>query len=184
MIETPVPLYQHEGEFSRLLDLYRRWQPQRVLELGTWQGGTLYHWLQNAQPNAVVVSVDTYEFDPREDNRDQYPKWTPDGVTLHTVVGRTDNPEVIREVRDLGPYEFVFIDASHAYDDVYHDWLVYGLGMTTKDSVVAFHDILPGTAAYPSDVDKLWKKIRLPHATVEYVDDPKAEWGGIGVVYL
>ena len=45
---TPVPIFQWEREFEVLLELYRRETPAAVLEIGTYHGGTLFHWLRNA----------------------------------------------------------------------------------------------------------------------------------------
>jgi cephalosporin hydroxylase len=56
---SPVPILQREAEFSVLLELYRRLEPLKVLEIGTYHGGTLYHWLQNGSAD-LIVSLDSY----------------------------------------------------------------------------------------------------------------------------
>ena len=61
---APVAVFQWEAEFVPLLDLYRERAPRAVLEIGTYLGGTFYHWLQNARPGATVVSVDSYTEGP------------------------------------------------------------------------------------------------------------------------
>src|SRR6187551_415393 len=120
-----VPCLQREAEFTQLLDLYRERKPMSVLEIGTYHGGTLYHWLQNAQSGAMVVSVDSYATEV--DNRHLYDEWTPDDVTLHVVEGNTHDPSTLAEVGKYSlSYEWVFIDAGHHYEEVKADWLNYG----------------------------------------------------------
>ena len=51
---TPVPIFQWEKEFEVLLELYRRETPERVLEIGTYHGGTLFHWLRNMLCRSIV----------------------------------------------------------------------------------------------------------------------------------
>src|SRR5262245_24442513 len=117
---TPVPIGQDEAEFAQLLDLYKERQPRRVLEVGTWHGGTLYHWLVNAAPNAVVVAVDDRHF-----NAPIYPTWVPPGVELVTIRGNSTDPDVILNVWRHGPYDFTFIDADHHDEMVRADWKNY-----------------------------------------------------------
>ena len=169
-----VPCLQREAEFTELLELYRERHPMRVLEIGTYHGGTLYHWLQNAQPGALVVSVDSYATEV--DNRHLYREWTPEDVSLHIVEGNTHAPSTLAEVREYSDsYEWVFIDAGHLYEEVRADWLTYGL---LSDGVVCFHDIL-----YPH-VARLWAEIQAEYETLEIISDPTTEWHGIGVVLM
>ncbi len=76
---TPVPIFQWEKEFEVLLELYRRLAPWRVLEVGTYHGGTLYHWLRNASPGTTTRSIsDTGTGMPSTGSRiPMYPSSTP-----------------------------------------------------------------------------------------------------------
>ena len=171
---SAVPCLQREAEFTQLLDLYRERKPMSVLEIGTYYGGTLYHWLRNAQPGALVVSVDSYA--TGVDNRDTYFSWAPDDVSLHAVAGDNRDPDIRHEVLRISEsYEWVFIDAGHQYEEVRSDWLNYG----SLGAVVAFHDI-----NYPQ-VGALWREIRSQDyaKTREFVFDSTEEWHGIGVVF-
>ena len=61
MLTVPLPgveVGQWDNEFKALLGLYADLAPLRVLEIGTWQGGTLWYWLQFATAGAQVVSLD------------------------------------------------------------------------------------------------------------------------------
>lgn len=177
---TPVPIFQWEKEFAVVLELYRRVQPETVLEVGTYHGGTLYHWLTNAQPGTTIVSLDSYAVGV--DNRHLYETWVPDDVVLHVYEGDSNNPESAKLVADHGPFDWTFIDAGHYYEEVLRDWQLYG---PLTDGVVLFHDILPPTEAHPEiEVDRLWQEIKLTHHCLEVVANRNAEWGGIGLVLM
>ncbi len=178
---APVPIYQHEGEFAALLELYRERKPLRVLEVGTYCGGTLYHWLQNARPGAVVVSVDNYAWGV--DNRPLYRTWAPEGVIVEAVAGDSRDPKTIAQAGALSPYDWIFIDAGHYYEEVKADWESYR-PLATPSAVVCFHDILEHPHNPEVEVRRLWLEIQREYETKEIVADPKPEWGGIGVVFL
>lgn len=179
---NPVPLYQHDSEFEALLDIYRDHQPRRVLEIGSYHGGSLYHWLRNAPPGAHVVSVDTYT---AADNRDQYPEWIPEGVELTVIQGDSADPAIVAAVARLGPYDWIFIDAGHLLPEVTADWENYR-PLTADGGIVAFHDILPPNEYHPEiQVAPLWDEIKAEYPrTGEIVQNRYAPWGGIGVVRL
>lgn len=185
--DTPVRIYQWEAEFTRCLDLFRARAPESVLEVGTYHGGTLYHWLQNIETapgfTARVVSVDSYAVGV--DNRHLYEDWTPDGVELITLVGDSRNPEIRSAALQHGPYDWVFIDAGHFFHEVKSDWETFSL-MVAPGGVCLLHDILPPSKEHPEiEVNRLWRALQLQgHVTQEIVADPHASWGGIGVVYL
>lgn len=177
---TPVPIFQWEKEFSVLLELYRRIKPRRVLEVGTYHGGTLYHWLQHARKGARIVSLDSYAVGV--DNRHLYEKWTREDINLEVVEGDCHAVEVIDFVRTFGPYDWVFIDAGHYLNEVTEDWANYG-PMVRPGGWAIFHDILPPNDVHPEiEVAHLWKKIRKDHLTLEIINDTNATWGGIGIV--
>jgi cephalosporin hydroxylase len=172
---TPVPILQRDGEFDVLLAMYVERKPMRVLEVGTYHGGTLYHWLRLAQPGAIIVSLDSYATEV--DNRHLYREWTPEGVTLEVIEGDSRDLEVAMFISTWRPYDWVFIDAGHFYDEVASDWRIYG-PLAAGGGVVCFHDInYAGVAA-------LWAEIKAEHETTELVSDPTTEWHGIGCVFL
>ena len=178
---TPVPIFQHHKEFSDLLALYRSRSPKRVLEVGTYHGGTLYHWLQNAAKGATIVSLDTYT---AADNRHLYEEWTRDDVKLHVIQGDSRTPKAIHKVAKHAPFNWIFIDADHEYESVKADWENYGK-MASSSSVVCFHDILDNKSAHPEiDVQRLWRKIQEEYKTEEIINDTNAVWGGIGIAFI
>lgn len=177
--DTPVPIYQHRQEFEQLLALYKERKPMKVLEVGSYYGGTLYHWLMHAQPYAHIVSVDTYTM---ADNRHLYDRWRPSNVTLDVIQGDSRDPAIVEAVRRHGPFDFTFIDADHTLPAVTDDWNNYR-PMTT--GMVALHDTLEHRLHPEIQVRDLWREIRVEYpAAFEIVWDREQFWGGIGVVPL
>jgi predicted O-methyltransferase YrrM len=177
---APVPILQWEREFEVLLNLYRLLEPSNVLEVGTYHGGTLYHWLQNtARPGASIVTVDSYAVGV--DNRELYDGWNANDTVLHVLEGDSADRWIISKIGSLGPYDFVFIDAGHYYKEVKTDWENYR-PMVKSGGMICLHDILTHPAWPSIEVGRLWEEIKKDHLTFEIVADRDAEWGGIGVV--
>ncbi len=187
----PVAISQYQAEFDQLLLLYAALQPKRVLEIGTYAGGSLYHWLKLATPGTTVVNVDPYESGTRGgeffdsyDNRHLYESWTPPWVKCVTIKGYSTEPYVIKQVADYGQYDWIFVDGDHTLDGVRKDWANYSPMM--KAGCFVFHDIVRDETCGLS-VPTLWKELRkVGHITQEFVTDLPDGWvkAGIGVVYL
>ncbi len=178
---SPVRIYQWEKEFSVLLELYRRLHPINVLEVGTYHGGTLFHWLQNAWGGTRVVTVDNYAVGV--DNRHLYPQWVPVGVDLTVIDGDSHDPQTLERVAEFYPYDFVMIDAGHYLSEVTLDWDNYRR-MVKRGGMLVLHDILTHPAWPSIEVGQLWEKIKAEYMTFEIVADRNAEWGGLGCVLL
>lgn len=179
---APVPVLQRAWELDQLLTIYRERRPRRVLEIGTFHGGTLYHWLRNAEPGALVVTVDTYA--AGVDNRHLYPEWVPEGVSLEVIAGSSHDPAVIDQAGAFGPYDFIVIDADHMEPAVRRDWESYS-AMAARGGVIALHDILRHPSIAWIQVEPVWRDIqRMGYVCQELIADPSLEWGGWGVVYL
>lgn len=177
-----VDFAQWEWEIVNLCNLYKRLKPAHVIELGTWQGGTLYGWLTLAEPGTHVLTVDDCQ--PLE----LWQTWKPENVKLTNLVGDTHDGRTLHTVQLLMPsVDFLFIDADHTYAGVRQDFLDYG-PLVIPGGIIAFHDILAPAPARNQDhirVCELWREIQQAgYVTQELIAHPDQEWGGIGVVYL
>lgn len=186
--ELPVPIYQGDPEFRRLVELYESLRPRAALEIGTLFGGTLYYWITRAPRGATVVSVDM-DVDPRDDRYGPqtrgrarlWPAWaSAAGVALHTLVGPSNTFRA--SVRGLAPngLDFVFIDGNHTYPWARSDLLTYW-DQVNPGGVVAFHDIYRRTEI--DEVWRLWAELReAGHDCEEFSSVPDQDDYGIGVV--
>lgn len=178
---APVPILQWEKEFQVLLELYRRFAPRRVLEIGTYHGGTLYHWLQNSDSVNTIVTVDSYEVGV--DNRHLYDEWNTEGCDLRVLKGNSNEDSTAVEVRKHGPFDWLFIDAGHYYNEVVADWQHYA-PFVREGGVAVLHDILTHPSWPSIEVGILWEQIKKDYLTLEIVADRNAKWGGLGIVLL
>lgn len=181
--DGPVPVLQRRWEFDQLLKLYREQAPRRTLEVGTYHGGTLYHWLTNAPAGARVVSVDRPP--PGVVQDEIFRRWAPPRVDLRLLRGDSADPEIVSAAARFGPFDFIFLDAGHATHEIRADWRAYS-AMTAPGGIIALHDILPGRNGQAwIEVAQVWKEIqRDGYLTQEIVASEDVDWGGIGVVFL
>ena len=182
--DPEVPVFQHIAEMDWMLALFEQRKPRRILEIGTYFGGTLKQWLTYCPPGATVVSVDLYTLS-YADNRARYADWAaPSQATVHVIAGDSRDPAVIAQVARHAPYDWVFIDGNHYYGPARSDWEHYG-AMAAPGGVVVFHDIVDNTEAHPEiQVARLWEEINAAgYTTAEYING-NGKWGGIGVVFI
>ena len=177
---APVPILQREWEFQTLLDLYVQEAPRRVLEIGTFHGGTLFHWLTKNTPS-LVVAVDSYQ--TGVDNRQLFEEWKDPRTQLEIIVGNSLDEATQVRVAEFGKFDWVWIDAGHFDAEVRADYAAYA-SLCRPGGIIALHDILNHPAHPEIQVEGLWRDVQRAGAvTRELVADPHAEWGGIGVIY-
>lgn len=163
---------QHEAEFAALLALYRMRRPERVLEIGVGEGGTLYHWLQGGPE--LVVALDLYHVDEH-----RYEAWRPAGTELVVIYGDSASDYCYQQVAARAPYDWLFIDADHHEQAVRRDWKLYG-PLVRAGGLVAFHDVAPSDDQ-TIEVAPLWLELKTRYQTTEFVEP---DGFGIGVVLL
>lgn len=128
------PLVQDKGEMQHVYNLVRGCKS--YLEVGTAEGNSLYVMGHALLSDALVVSIDWQE--PHTKNaRDEVLNSIPQKVI--EVPYDSHTPKAIDAARSYAPYDVVFIDAGHKYDDVVQDAKNYGI-MATK--YIIFHDIV------------------------------------------
>lgn len=171
-LAAPVDTAQTAWELEQMLALAESLQPHRILEIGVWEGGTLWHWLHLARE---VTAVDDTMRDPGPACWQGWAEAAQSRLTL--LHGDSRDPEIVDAVRQHGPYEFALIDADHTYEAVKADWENYRPFVT---GVVCFHDVTPRP---DYGVAELWGEIKRDHRTVEIVDGA-GRYNGIGAVWL
>lgn len=179
---TPVETLQHPWEHERMVELYARLAPKRVLEIGAWEGGTLWHWLLNppmpgalGPPRKTVVVIDDEMRRERE-----WREWAGAEIDFNLLRGKSQEPWIVEAASDLGPYDWIFIDADHRYEAGKADWENYS-PMVAPGGCVIFHDV---RRYEHGDLDRLWEEIKVGRRTMEIHDRTSWAWGGIGVVWV
>ncbi len=181
---TPVEINQLADEFEQALELYREAKPERVLEIGTAAGGSLYHWLQN--PGAAVISVD---IDMSQIEQDTADRWIPDPYDCVCVLiqGDTRTPWTQAEIEQHAPFDWLFIDGCHEYEYARNDWEAFR-PMCNPGAYVLFHDIAlrrnygKGRTA---GVHLLWRELQADgYWTREIRAEPRQDAYGIGCLRL
>jgi len=169
-----VETLQHEWELDRLVDLCERARPKRVLEIGSWEGGTLRRWLAFSPLRLAVV-------DDEMRGANLWRAWAAvAGTHLHLIEGKSQDQGVIAAAVEHGPYDWIFLDADHRYEAGKADWAAYE-PLIAPGGLFAMHDIRDYEHG---NLSALWQEIRRGRRSLEILDLSVEEpWGGIGVVW-
>ena len=183
-----IPASQVGWELTALIGVYAALDPMRVLEIGSELGGTLYHWLETLEPGAVICNIDILQNTTDQQKLDlpvQWATWPPEGVVLHSLIGRSDDPAIFAAVTKYMPHiDFLFIDALHTYEGAKQDFERYG-PLVRQGGIIALHDLMTPEFSPHIQVGKLWREIQAAgYKTQELRAADGAAFGGIGLVYV
>lgn len=171
---------QVPSELQQMLELYRQAQPKAVLEIGSWDGGTLKCWLTEASPE-LVVAVDL-----EHRNKKAYREWVKPGCQLETITGDSHHWQVMEQVKALGPYDWVLIDGDHTEQGVREDWRLV-TECLLPGAIVCFHDVARGLHNIGDPGPRiLFEGLKAEGLeSEEFVEEPyEGPWAhGVGVVY-
>lgn len=132
LTECPVSILQDADEWLAFYNwVAHAVRPRRILEIGSFFGGSLWYWSRLPQRPERIVSVDL-PIGPRDKRYQQmvtsralWPGWL-DGVDFHDFTTSSREPGTLAAVSALGPFDLVFIDGDHTSDGVRADWQAYG----------------------------------------------------------
>ena len=186
---------QIQAEIVRFIEMVRAIAPQRVVEVGSASGGTLFLLARAARPGATLVSVDL----PAGPDSPGYAAWREDlyrafaGPDRRIELVRADShsPATAARVKGIlgAPADVVFIDGDHSYAGVARDYELYA-PLVRPGGLLAFHDIVADhrtrfgteTANDSGEVYRLWSEVRSRGKATEIVEDPEQNGFGIGVL--
>ncbi|HUB27370.1 MAG TPA: class I SAM-dependent methyltransferase [Tepidisphaeraceae bacterium] len=187
---TPLSAIQNETEIVALLDLVAKLRPERVAEIGSYNGGTLLLFSRVSSPTAHLVALDL-DLELRQ--------WGFSRLALPgqrvTCFACDSHAESTRDrlAKAIGgqPLDFLFIDGDHRFDGVSRDFALYS-PLVRAGGLIAFHDIMPNHAIKSGaprgpdggDVWKFWKQLReiYPDHQELLHDGPDQDGWGIGVL--
>jgi predicted O-methyltransferase YrrM len=179
---TAVKPTQVPGEIAEFLELVRAERPQRVLEIGTDNGGTLYLLAWASAPDARILSIDIRAYGRLR--RQLYRSFG--RRRQHLEVDRRDShltatrAAVQRFFRGQ-PLDVLLIDGDHSYEGVRRDFELYA-PLVRTGGIVAFHDIVDGPDGAVGGVPRFWREARSSLVDpVEIVHSRDQGGYGIGV---
>jgi cephalosporin hydroxylase len=181
---------QRAYEFLQLVKIYKALKPMRVLEIGSQEGGTLYHWIRNAERGCKVMVMDIFQNLPsgaEEELTKIWYGWAGKKADLHVYSGKSQEPGAVECAQGtLGEIDFLFIDGDHTYEGAKADFLNYG-PLVREGGIIAFHDLITPKHGRQNHIQigKLWNEIKEHgYVTRELYSMKDQDWGGIGVVYV
>jgi cephalosporin hydroxylase len=180
-LQSPVPVLQSEWEFKSLLRRYTQRNNTKVVEVGSFYGGTLWYWIHFNENLKSLTSID-YPIGPSDARyeemlrcRAMWPEWTA-GIEFHDIQGDSHNSITVHRVKQLYPandVDFLFIDGDHSYQGVKADFENYS-PLVRPGGLVVLHDI----SGLP-EVRQYWQEIKPHHKTTEIFEP--GGWG-IGII--
>lgn len=203
---------QLSDELYQLLKLVRKENTERVLEIGTANGGSFYTWCRGIPGIEDVVSLDLpngrYGGGYNERKINIFESFS-NKVNMEFVRGNSHKESTYKEVANIAGeegFDFIFIDGDHSFEGVKMDFQMYKQ-LLAEDGVIALHDIkhhpndpnvvnkrrkntdaedrhLNWGIAHPDvNVKEFWDDICEEYQTKEIISHPDQTWGGIGVIY-
>jgi predicted O-methyltransferase YrrM len=178
---------QVPSELHRFAEIVASICPKRVLEIGTFQGGTLCMFARLSAPRATIVSIDLPggKFGGGQSRLRSllYHMFGKLFQRMHLIRGDSHSEEVSAKVRDITQcLDTLFIDGDHTYEGVKHDFLSYS-PLVRPGGIVAFHDIAEHAQETDCYVSRFWNEVKNSYRYEEIIENPEQGWG-IGVLYV
>lgn len=179
---------QNPSELREFIHFLEPFRLQRILEIGTARGGTLYLFARIATPDAILMSIDL----PGGLFGKGYPLWkiplyrsfALHQQTIHLERGNSHDDVMLRRVNSVFRskfLDFLFIDGDHKYEGVKRDFEMYS-PFVRPGGIISFHDIVPGNPSIVGGVPQFWAEIKTQYEHREIVDDWQQGGFGIGIL--
>lgn len=183
------PLQVRE-ELRELLKIVGERKPEVVIEIGTYNGGTLFPISRVITENALIISIDF----PDVRFGGGYAWWKSSlfmGFKLrrqNLCLIRADSHEIatlnrVKEVLKGRGVDFLFIDGDHSYEGVKKDFELYS-PLLSSSGLLAFHDIVVHPPEVGCEVNKFWKEVitSTKYKHTEIINNPGQTSCGIGIL--
>ena len=177
---------QRTFELMTLCRRVRRLRPRRIIEIGTYLGGTLFCWPRLAAADAVIISVDLPggPFGRNDDAAKRtFESYLLNGQRLISVRGDSRADRTLADVRahlEGDAVDFLFIDGDHNYETVRGDYESYG-ALVRPGGLIALHDIIADRNVPASQVHRLWGELKLTKRVEAILDRDSVPGAGMGI---
>lgn len=175
-----MEIQQSREEFEELIKIFRDLNPKRMLEIGTYKGGSLYIFSRQID-NLNMISIDFPMVGERL-------KWLKTFLIkriplknqkLWLLREDSHKKETLNHVKEIlgnSKLDFLHIDADHSYRGVKKDFEMYS-HLIRKGGIIAFHDIKS-----VKGVIRFWGEIKEKYKGEEILAKDKKNIIGIGII--
>ncbi len=187
-----IVLYQKKKEIIEFSKFYKSRNPKVILEIGTFDGGTLFFLSKCANPNAIIISIDlpitnlSYIIRKGEGYLPAkilfYKSFKSKNQKIFLIREDSHSVSAINEVEKIlkgRNIDVIFIDGDHSYNGVKKDFENF-FPYVKEDGIIAFHDIVKHLDEEKCQVSKFWNEIKNKFEHKEIISDVNEKWAGIG----
>ncbi len=187
-MQQQYQILQVEDEIDAYCRVLHREGIKSYLEIGSKFGGSLWRAGQAIEPRSKIVSIDLPGGTKlwRESSKSLtacIAALNEQGHDAQVIWGDSTDQKVIDQVRELGPFDAIFLDGNHTLPYVTKDWFTYG----PMARIVGFHDIAWKRAqewvGTRIDVPQFWNSIKTKFRHEEFKFCPTGKNNGIGVLW-
>jgi predicted O-methyltransferase YrrM len=177
---------QRTFELMTLCRRVRRLRPRRIVEIGTYLGGTLFCWPRLAAADATIISVDLpgEQFGRNDDAaKKTFESYLLRGQRLCCVRGDSRADGTLADVRSRlegDAIDFLFIDGDHRYETVRSDFERYR-DLVRPGGLIALHDIIADRNVPASQVHRLWGELEQTNSVEAILDQDSVPGAGMGI---
>ncbi len=183
-----VKFYQKKDEILNFIRSYSKFNPKIILEIGTYDGGTLFFLSKFANPNATIITMDLPFI---RDGVGYTPARIPFYKSLKTkkqkIFFLRENShsaiakEKVEKILKNRKIDVLFIDGDHSYKGVKQDFEIFS-PLVKTGGMIAFHDIIEHPPDSICKVSDFWNEIKEKYEFQEFFSNIDEKWAGIGVI--
>lgn len=175
-------IQQKKPEFLDFLDLIRKENIKKILEIGCHSGGTTFGFLQLCDK---LISIDGFRHDNIKRLEDLYPD---NFLFIKGNSHETTTLELIKGLMIKEEFDMLFVDGDHSTEGSMQDFVMYS-PLVKQGGLVVFHDVIDSNShrIQGCHVYKTWGELKTRYSGKEFVHlmeaDRSQEWAGLGYFY-
>lgn len=195
-----IRAWQIHSEIKALLKTVQKNGASIILDIGTFDGGTLYLFTRFLEARKIITIDLPFPLGYPSEKKKLFKLFGPD-KELYFLRGNSHSIEIVKRVSHIlkgNKIDFIFVDGNHSYEGVRKDFENYK-DFVREGGIIAFHDICNPRFG----VVKFWNEIKRHYLTNEIIAKPHEMrsftrsylkkqnkggkdvlFGGIGVLYI